>query len=431
MEKLGHKDNETIMKEAFNRSAQNILVNEPHFYKPPGLLVGLEMETSVIDHCGQAVGQPLRDRIVDILPYVSCELGASQLEWRTDPIMVAGEDGLEKLILQARQRDVEVHNAVRLYDGWVLRSGTNPFVNADEIVRTDKPKYRMVPDFHNQNRQRQDTDISRNGHIVSVGDAAVVSLLNSLQCNCQATDFADAVDKANRSLMIGPMTVALSANAGLLYGKDTGLADLRMLAWERSHDTRNTREIAVNKALRVGLPDRYLTDLEDYFDRIAEHPFILFDPDHALQIGIGLFWQDTRIKFIGNAVVVEFRPTSIQPTVEEDLAVMMFYLGRLQWSQDYREELTPIDTVRKQRNLAMNEGITPFLKILPDEIMKAKIALIEAGVNQVELEKLFRILWNRIDTGLTPVDITRQKREKAKRQGLPEKDVLLRAFGAG
>ena len=69
----------------------------------------------------------------------------------------------------------------------------------------------------------------------------------------------------NRAFIAGPYAVTMFANARFLDGKDTGLADLRSLYWEVSHDIRTDYEACRKLSTRVGLPDRYYRDLYDYF----------------------------------------------------------------------------------------------------------------------------------------------------------------------
>lgn len=392
------------MAEAFSSQAEAILAAPERFQKPPGILrVGLEMEAGLIGSGCRAATEMERNSIIDGIPFADCELGASQLEWRTEPIVINQEGGLTAMAAQAVERDQAMAEAAHARGFHILRSGTNPFIAIPDIVRTGKRKYQLVPDFHNSHRTRTDTVIGTS-EAVDVGDAAVVSLLNSLQCNTEAESLEDAVDLLNRSLMIGPMAVALSGNARFLARQDTGFNDVRMAAWETSHDTRTTEERQAGKALRVGLPDRYFTDVKDYFERVAGHPFILDDSEHALQIGIGLFWNDTRIKIIGDSAVVEFRPTSIQPTVQEDLAVMVFYLGRLMWSRQNQETLPALEAVREERALAMERGILPFRDVLPTELARAKQGLANMGVVSEVTEPLFALLQERVAAGQTPAD---------------------------
>lgn len=396
---------EGVMRGAFKAEVRNILENKPRFQKMPGQIkIGFEMEASLVDRTGQPISEGLRDVIKDEVPGADPELGASQIEWRTDPIHLDRDGGLGALIAQARERDAQMRASATMHDAILLRTGTQPLVALNQIERTDKPKYRKVPDFHDRHRIRKDTKIGLWEDAVEVG-ADVVALLNSLQCNLEAESLDDAVELANRSLMVGPLVVAVSGNARFLEGKDTTFNDVRTTAWEISHDTRTDEERRAGKGLRVGLPVDYFSGIEDYFDRVGSHPFILNDVSNALRIGIGLFWQDTRIKIINDSAVVEFRPVSIQPTVEEDIAVMLFYLGRLQWSKMTQEPMLSMDEVRERRSLAMQVGILPFVAELPLELERAQVALENLGMKKSELDPFFSILTQRVQDKKTPADV--------------------------
>jgi len=400
---------EQAMKSAFQVEVNGILANKDRFQKVPGQIkVGFEMEAALVDHLGIPVPEAVRDSIKDGVPGADPELGASQIEWRTDPIQLERDGGLQTLIAQARERDTQMRESASMHDAVLLRTGTQPLIALNQIERTNKPKYKKVPDFHDRHRNRKDTKIGFWEDAVEVR-ADVVALLNSLQCNLEAENLEDAVDLTNRSLMIGPLVVALSGNARFLEGKDTTFNDVRTTAWEISHDTRTDEERKAEKGLRIGLPVDYFTDMQDYFDRVGSHPFILDDTNNALRIGIGLFWQDTRIKIIGDSAVVEFRPVSIQPSVEEDIAVMLFYLGRLQWSKQSQEQLLPIEEVRQMRALAMQVGILPFAGGLSQELTRAQEGLKNCGMKQAELEPFFAILNKRVQDKKTPADVFAEK----------------------
>lgn len=404
IENVQGEQRESVMKSAFQSSIADLLSHREQFNKPPGALkIGFEMEASVLLSDGSPATELVRNNIIERVPHADPELGAQQIEWRTDPINIVETGGLQQLVHQAVSRDEDMRRAASQNDAQILRMGTQPLIPLSEITRTNKEKYRKVPDFHDKHRKRTDTQIG-SVEQVDVANAAVVALLNSLQCNLEASSLEDAVDLTNRSLMIGPMVVALSGNARFMEGKDTGFNDVRATAWEVSHDTRNGGERKRNKGLRIRLPEDYFQNIEDYFQRVGSHPFILDDPNNALRIGIGLFWQDTRIKIINNSAVVEFRPVSIQPSVQEDIAVMFFYLGRLQWSQMTNEELISIDNVREQRALAMQVGIQPFIDILPRELQRSFDALVSKGMKTEEMQPFFELLQQRIQKGKTPSD---------------------------
>lgn len=351
--------NEKLMGEMFKKQARSIMDNADNFVKhEENIKIGLESEISVfkdgfsVNELGQVRNEILEKAGSDY----DVELGATQIEFRTPPVCLNEgwrvlsaiyKENFEKILQITRQKNVSI-----------LRVGSNPFFPVMNTPRTNKLKYKIVPDYHNHYRQKIiETKIGINGPKIEVGDAAVVSLFQSFQVNIEAKSLDDAVDKMNRSLMIGPYILAISGNSRYLELRDTGLNDIRFPAWEISHDTRKIKQIMNNCELRVGLPNRYFADISDYFRRIQKFPFMLFDMENAFKIGIGLTWMDTRIKFIDNSAIVEFRLLPTQPKIEDEIALATFYVGRLLYSQLKNEILLPLSLVRENRFNCFNFGI--------------------------------------------------------------------------
>lgn len=408
------------MRESFMQASQNILRSEDRFRKgnPASIRMGLEIEYSLLNTGFTQASEAQRDAVIKENPdSTDIELGAAQLELRTPPYNLTN-DGIAGFATLIHDIEDRVRVSARKHEALILRSGANPLVWVQEIRRTTKEKYQKVPDFHNQNRKKgTNTMIGVNPNLVDVGDAAVIALCNSVQCNLEAKDFDDAVDKLNRSLMISPFIVGLCANARFVADRDTGMHDFRNIAWEVSHDTRTTEERNRGVLTRAGLPARYYKDMQDYFDQISRYPFILYEPSVALQIGIGLNWRDARIKFIENSLVVEFRPVSTQPTVDENLAAMLFYTGRLGWSQLTNEPLLDFSLVRANKEMVMRYGVqghlwtaegnhilqAPALEVLEKELEKAKKGVEMLSLDSQEFSPYFELLKSRFSIGI-PVD---------------------------
>jgi hypothetical protein len=431
--------NEKIMRESYNNSVGDILKNEERFLKDgEDIKCGLEVEYSLLSSDGDPVSEEERDRICEKLPYTDIELGAAQLEMRTEPIDI--REGINKLLSELIEREQQIRGIAAQENTALLRSGTNPFVLVKEIERSSASKYKIVPNFHNDNRTDMATVIGSRGS-VDIGDAAIIGITNSVQINVEAKSFTDSVDMLNRSFPIGPMVVAAFGNARFLELKDTGVEDLRMIAWEKSHDTRRPEELEEGKVTRIGLPARYYKDLEDYFKSVAEYPFILNAPESALQIGLGLNWRDTRIKVVDDSLVVEFRPVSTQPVAEESFASMMFYLGRLLWSKGNKEELLPIEYVKQNRDSAMLEGLRGELWInrnggveklkapeaLMLEVNRGAKALEEKGLYDETMNDIYEIIYRKI-VGLGTGEIIRKIRQENFNKGANLKDSLVEAM---
>lgn len=394
-EVLSSSPNEVAMLTAFQEQTQEILANPDRFRKNGSKIpFGIEVEYGLIDGEMEQASEGDRDGIIQDHPdYLDVELGAAQLEMRTDPIDLRRNPAaiLDQLI----ERDEEIKQSANARGLQLISHGTNPFVPTRGIVRSSNTKYQLVPNHHNDNQRENLKTIVGKPDKVDIGDAAIIGIANSVQANIEATNDVDAVDKLNRSFQIGPMVVSMFGNARFLETKDTGIQDIRMIGWEVSHDTRAEADVRAGEVTRVGLPADYYESLEDYFAQIEKYPFILNTPQAALFVGIGLNWRDTRIKVVKDSLVVEFRPVSTQATPEENFAAMMFYTGRLFWSQLNEEDILSMQQVEQNRNEAMLNGSQARLwtnvngnvkRLTASEALKYEIARAKEGLSLAQVE---------------------------------------------
>lgn len=376
-------DLEGEMQEAFWQQVDEVVKTPERFEKKKDVLrVGLESEMAIYNPI-MAVSDlaKVRDDIIsEFLDFSDIELGAGQIETRTEPYDIIN-GGWKSLCDNYALTYEKILTACRRNNMALLRIGSNPFLPVKNSPRTtSKEKYQIVPDFYNEKRlPEKDTIIGLGRNKIDIGDAAVVSLFQSFQVNLEAKSFSDACDKMNRSLFIAPYLLAFSGNARYLEAIDTRMSDLRTISWEKSHDNtsgcadskmddlrtisweksfdlRTKDEIAAGDLPRIGLPKQYFFKIEDYFSYVGSFPFILYQPYKALLQAIGLSWFDTRIKIIGDSAVVELRVLSTQPTIEEELVLTLLYLGRLNYSQAVNEPLMPLDCVKENRLTAMLYG---------------------------------------------------------------------------
>jgi len=344
---------EKLMKEMFKKQADVIINHQETYDKANGCIkIGFESEFSVFseDASVSEMGQT-RDSILQTVgcDFYDTELGITQIEIKTPPVCL-NEQSFDAIIPVYKENFEKILKKTHQAGFLIARIGSNPFFPTTNVMRTKKAKYQIIPDYHNYykhefTREEFGTDNEK----INVTDATIVSLFQSFQINIEAISIGDAVDKMNRSLMIGPYIAVISGNSRYLDLKDTGFNDIRLPAWEASHDIRNKAQFLENNDLRIGLPSSYFKDINGYFDRIQEFPFILFDIDNAFGIGIGLTWLDTRIKFINDSAVVEFRLIPTQPEIRDEIALTEFYVGRLLYSQHQNEPLMPMSLVKENR----------------------------------------------------------------------------------
>lgn len=341
---------ELRMQRAYELACRQLLGSQNQ-YVQSGNLVGLETEVGLynptLSH-GQ-VGT-VRDEVMTQVGG-TYELGLHQLE--VSPLPVSLDGGFGAVVAGHRSVSEHIARACRERGVSLVRCGTNPFLHGLQPPRTNTPKYQRVPDFQDLHR-RKDLVCVVGGVDV---DAAVVSLCQAFQINVQARSFEHGINLLNYSFMAGPYLLVLAANARYVQCSDTGFADVRMHAWQLTHDTRTRRQLRKGYGPRVGLPERYFGSVSDYLQRIARFPFILDNPDAALQIAIGMTWLDARIKFIEQSVVVELRNLPTQAEWEDEVALTAAYLGMLAYCDHYRLPLMPIDRVADNRMSAMQYGL--------------------------------------------------------------------------
>lgn len=451
---LTEKENkESAMRSAFYDQYQEILNNPDRYKKFKKVVkIGLEMEYCFLDSTSLTPArESQRDSIIKALNEkwktteheiepADVELGAFQMELRTDPIDILS-NGVNALHADLDWRTIDMKIAAENRDLLVLSCGTNPFIEIDEIQRTSKEKYTLVPNFHNENKRQGLNTVIGTKEQVDVRDAAVVAVCSAMQVNLEAKDFEDAVDKLNRSFVIVPHAMALGSNARFLAEKDTGLSELRMMAWLISHDTRTLKETERGAITRIGLPGIYYKNLEDCFQRMTAYPFILYSPENALAIATGLNWRDVRIKFIKDSAVVEFRPTSMQSTTTENIGIVLFYVGRLAWSQKVNEPLLNLKLIEENRNLAMIRGFggemwdsvdgklqkESIRIVLARQIKRAKEGLDWLGIPEKQYKAYFDILKRRLGTG-SPSEQLANRFYPLREKGFSRKEALAQAL---
>ena len=355
------------MRELFTAQANKVL-GKYQVKKTTDRYVGFEIEYSVVDKSMSLVSEDIRNRAMVAANdgkkakqrIVVEEVGASQIEIVSIPQVLDGKKGGLELLKDLKKTEILLAKQLAKDDAFLLRIGAYP-LPIDPIKNTQNvSKYVSCPRFH-QDNQRQGIDrYIGTDEAIDATNPLIPGITNAVQMNVDCLNTAEAIDIFNRAFFVSPIATVFGANAGFLQGIDTGHADLRYLAWGISHDIRSWGEVAENKCLRVGMPDDYFLDINDYLTQVLSTPFFMEDKN-AFPMAIGTYWRDARLKFLekdnGDVVlVVEFRPVATQPTVEEDFAIMMFYLGRVMYSNQTNEALLPMNYVRANKDMAMRLG---------------------------------------------------------------------------
>jgi len=418
---------------AFQEQVKNIEENPSRFENSEELKVGFEVEYTLLDSDNNQASEQVRDRIKDKQEFLDSELAASVIEARTDP--VSEPDSLREFGKELRDRE---HRAAELAaeEGFdLLRYGTNPFPDLDEFERSgdEDSRYEMFANFLDEARNDEMVhDVFGIEESFDPRDIHYSGMIASTQTNLQAQSLGDAVEKANFGYMFAPFAEALGANARVMEQKDTGISDIRMPVWEKSADVREDEDFG-SESPRAGKIDSYIGkedghDIEDYFERLDPvyvAPDVEEAPD-AIDQAVMNNWKDINIKFTDDAALVELRPFSIQPTVQEDLALSAFMMGRIAYAQDEKvhgsggEDLLDIEKVNRNRYTAMHNGLDEKLydssgnqrqavEVVQDELEYARQGLNSLGVDYENFvpgdQDLFDYTFGeRLEEGIAPGD---------------------------
>src|SRR6185369_8550463 len=326
--------------------------------------------------------------------------------------------------------------AAAIGNAQLVRLGSFPNLPLGNIQRTNNDRYNRVPTWHNiRHGQGISTSIGVKRH-TSPATAESIALMNSVQFNVAARSEEEALETLNISYRILPCLLAISGNSRFLDGKDTGFSDTRMIVWERTHDTRTAIERVINASLRVGLPDRYFDSYEEYLSYTKGFPFILYDPDAAANLALGLNWSDARMK-LKDTMLTEFRPVSIQPSVEEDVAVCAANIGILHHHRLAKYKLPPMLVNKLNRSAAMRFGLSarfieqdrsgsfryvPAADVIEKALNQAEHGLALAGF--LDGQGFINVLRNRLARMHTPSDDFYSKIKNKEMNGLSLDEAL-------
>lgn len=383
-----------VMRREYEEAARRAFLN-PETRNSFVPTVGFETEYSVVKTGStELLTQDLRDSIVaHDTTLLEQELGAGQLEVKGQPVdlLMGGFQALEEHLRGCECRAV---GAAGQHDAELVRIGSYPLHSVDQIIRSRTPKYTSIVKWHNAHHSESvPTYIGAQQRTHSTS-AEIIALMNSIQFNLAMRSAEDAVKLVNASFAILPEIIAISGNSRFVDRLDTRYSDTRMILWEKTHDTRTPIERITDAPSRVGLPNKYFGDIEDYIKYVAAQPFILNKPGGAFEVGTGLNWSDARLKVRDSKILLEFRPVSIQPRVEEDVAVCAFYIGLLEDHLIHDRPLPAMAAVSSNRFLAMRYGLqakftqineeglayqVPATEVVSEGLERAKAGLRSAG----------------------------------------------------
>ncbi|MFB6191303.1 MAG: glutamate-cysteine ligase family protein [Candidatus Nanohaloarchaea archaeon] len=395
-------------------------LEEKQFEQPEGVNVGFETEYPVVWRgTGLPVDEDTRDAVIDELANVDGELGTAMSEIATEPLK--GLKSLSQVEDSIREVERPLRNEARKQGAEILRYGAHPRGAPERIERTDKEKYQKVPEKYFE--LRDDDLVSAEFGLrdtLDLTEQAPPAYTFSTQLNMQVGGLDEAVEKTNLGYAIGAWAAAITGNSRFVGGRDLGLDDTRMPMWSRAFDIRDEDELEEGVAPDVGEIGDWYESWSDVVEDVRSQPRILNDGEKhpvAWDVGQGMNWKHCRPKvpydeeeggYIEEALV-EIRPVSTQPTVEEEVAVHAFMLGRMLYAEQQDEDITEaldIEQANSNYGLAMHSGLDDELyastgepmdadEAVRYELLKAREGLRSEGID--DDEGYLDLLFDRLD----------------------------------
>jgi gamma-glutamyl:cysteine ligase YbdK (ATP-grasp superfamily) len=206
------------------------------------------------------------------------------------------------------------------------------------------------------------------GHIVLPRKRCdILSGCQSVHLNIQVPATLDAIQMLNKSIELVPYLVALGAHAALVNCQPSGFREFRTPLWKPLFTFPNIDTQHGVNTQRTGLPDRYYTGWDDYWQDVATKLFFTLDIERALESNMKNFWRIARLKPCPGSrrdVLLELRALSTQPTLEEDAAFNLLIVALLHDTDWCSRPLLPLEYVRANLALASSHGIDTNLYTL-------------------------------------------------------------------
>lgn len=349
------------MEEAFFRQLPERCRPGGEQERPLPMTVGIETEYLIVDEQGQLLPESVRNRMLELLPHSSPELGVSTIETHTDPVpIVDTSHGMIQEMQRVEQEAIQVASSLGCS---LVRVGAYPGPFQDLAITQQPDRYQHLMDLCHHFHALDEDDIP----IIQIGTLTlprkrceVLSGCQSIHLNLQIPAGQVAIEMLNKTIELVPYLVALGAHAPLMDCRPSGYSEVRAALWEPlftfpSVDVR----YGVNSR-RTGLPDYYYRSWDDYWRDVGRKLYLTGDVNHAFDSNIKQFWRTVRLKPCPGCetdCLLEMRALSTQPTLEEDAAFYLLLCGLLLHREWRSRPLLPLEYVKVNLDQASRYGL--------------------------------------------------------------------------
>ncbi len=363
----------------------------------PIFLVGIEIEGCLLSDKGLPVdAAPLIEASLNTKHPLDYEYGKCQFEFKTNPfsfyelskINDTTQDFIESL-------DNLVKKAYPSQNVIPVFLGANPSpISSDETIITDKPRYKKISEW-----QSAFPDAQMDGQTFKSN--LIGTAIQGFHFHLQGKNPDYTAHMFNHILNLIPSSILLGANSRLIAGRTYSVYEPRVFLFDQA-EGQNSGFPAISK---------YLDSLEEYVNYVASRQPILASNYYELEKERH---DDVRIRITDESYRVETRILSVQPTAQELICMIEFFIGYLHHIISEQRPLRPLPDIREERMSTIRsgfnaQGVFDFTESITLELDFAKKGLYDLNVNPEFIDILYRRLENRTSAGEAVVNMWDKK----------------------
>ena len=360
---LDKNEKELLIKLAgeFYNTAKKKLVRKKRSFRT----FGVEIEHSLLKRDGNLPSFGTAQKIIKKLnsPFFKAEVGSFQIEQITKPhrLKSGSFEQIVKEVMRGKKAiaDLATEHKARVFSVGITpkfsfnRKSAKDFFSKERQFKLEfraKPKFRGKP-FLIKALGKKILKL----HTSFEGWA----IINAIHIHLQGYDLKDTIKIYNYNQMIMPFLIAISANGGLIKGKQLTKKEYRLNIINWSSDLKYKFD--------AGFIPEYISSPDDFFNILLKAKPRVWLTYGKKPTKRGAFeslreeiftYNLLRFDEINSTVIrAEFRPLSVQPTTTENISILMFYCLLIDYLIVKKIKLIDIKTVNKDLSTAINNGI--------------------------------------------------------------------------
>ena len=368
-----------------------------HKRDDPVFLVGIEIEGCLLNDKGRPIdASALIEKSLNTKYPLDYEYGKCQFEFKTYPLSfyelskineITQDfiEGLENLVRRAYPNQ----NIIPVFLG-----GNPSPIFTDETIITNKPRYKKISDW-----QSTFPDAQMDGQTFKSN--LIGTAIQGFHFHLQGKNADYTAHMFNHILNLIPSSILLGANSRLIAGRIYSMYEPRVFLFDQA-EGQNSGFPAISK---------YLDSLDEYVDYVASRQPVLASNYYELEKERH---DDVRIRITDESYRVETRILSVQPTAQELICMIEFFIGYLHHTISEQRPLRPLSDIREERMSVIRsgfnaQGVFDFTQSIRLELDFAKKGLYDLNINPEFLDILYRRLESKTSVGELVVNMWDKK----------------------